>query len=181
MPSPKRLEFPDFAGMQEGWKLYLKEMPTVIGETAVNFFKDSFNRQGFIDKSFERWTPRKDKLRHKILMKSLYLRNSIQVMEANYQRVVVAPVLGTQHDYAKIHNEGGTVSIPITAKSKKFFWYMFKKTNDGKWKAMALTKKTTLQITIPKRQFIGNSEFLMKRLEMSNKITINKIIEKHFK
>ena len=185
MPKIRRKEFPDFAGIKDGWLLYLKEMPTVIGETAVNFFKDSFNRQGFIDKSFERWTPRNHKYGHKILMKSLFLQNSIKVVEANHNRVEVAPVTGTEHKYAQIHNEGGTINatIPITAKSRKFFWYMFKKTGDTKWKAMALTKKTAFQtsFTMPKRQFIGTSEFLMKRLEMNNKKSIDEIIKVHFK
>jgi len=182
---PKRLEFPDFASMKDGWLLYLKHMPTVVGETAVNFFKDSFNRQGFIDKGFERWTPRKDKLVHKILMKSLYLQNSIQVIEASHNRVEVALVTNTKYNYAQIHNEGGTISanIPITAKNRKFFWYMFSKTNDSKWKAMALTKKESFAMSavIPKRQFIGQSEFLLKRLGLNNQKTIDNIIQKHFK
>jgi phage gpG-like protein len=179
----KRVEFPDFASMQDGWKKYLQSLPIVVSETAVNFFKDSFNRQGFIDKAYERWTPRKDKLAHKILMKSLYLQNSIRVIEANYDRIEVG--VSGNIEYAQIHNEGGkiTASIPITAKSKKFFWYMFKKTEDEKWKHMALTKKTHFQMsaTMPKRQFIGSSEFLFRRLETNHNKTVKNIIESHFK
>ena len=42
---------------------------------------------------------------------------------------------------------------------------MYKKTQNEKWKWMALTKKETLTIKIPKRQFIGESETLMNELD----------------
>ncbi len=58
--------------------------------------------------------------------------------------------------YASVHNEGGTLTISVTPQSRKFFWAKFKETGDSRWKAMALTKKTTFSIPIPKRQFIGH-------------------------
>ena len=42
---------------------------------------------------------------------------------------------------------------------------MYYKTQNNSYKAMALTKKTSLTIHIPKRQFIGESYTLDKQLE----------------
>jgi phage gpG-like protein len=177
----RRNEFPDFAAMERGWLLYLQNLPVVVGETAVNFFKDSFDRGGFIDKSFERWTPRKDKLQHKLLLKTFFLKNSIQVVRSSPDEVEVASVMNTKYNYAEIHNNGGIINIPVTAKSRKFFWFMYKATKDPTYKNMALSKKETFAVKMPKRQFIGESEFLMKRLEMNHNITVEKIIKTHFK
>jgi phage gpG-like protein len=100
--------------------------------------------------------------------------------------------------YAAIHNEGGTISVPVTAKMKRFAWAKYyeasgrKRTKDGKthkrrkplspqeseaaeaWKRLALTKKTSLRITIPRRQFMGNSLELRQKLqEMIEKELMN--------
>lgn len=88
--------------------------------------------------------------------------------------------------YAAVHNEGGTVHPKITPKMRRFAWakyYELKgktngaqkprkgrkngvspsaggQPNDGeaeRWKRLALTKKETLTINIPQRQFMGQS------------------------
>ena len=98
-------------------------------------------------------------------------------------------VIGTTLPYAAIHNDGGTVSPTVTLKMRKFAWAMYYKSlgtkgkkgkaakNGGhgntpgkkgatvpaeaeRWKALALTRKQKLNITIPKRQFIGDSQEL---------------------
>jgi len=56
--------------------------------------------------------------------------------------------------YAAIHEFGGEISIPVTAKMRSFFWAMFYDTKDEKWKFMALTKKTVFKIDMPKRSYI---------------------------
>lgn len=88
--------------------------------------------------------------------------------------------------YAAIHNEGGTVHPKITPKMRRFAWAKYyelegkqkgaQKPRKGqkngtsqsagnlpdsgeaeKWKRLALTKKETLTINIPQRQFMGQS------------------------
>lgn len=88
--------------------------------------------------------------------------------------------------YAAIHNEGGTVHPKITPKMRRFAWAKYhelkgrqkgtqkprkgpkngtsqsagKQPDSGeaeKWKRLALTKKETLTINIPQRQFMGQS------------------------
>ena len=59
--------------------------------------------------------------------------------------------------YAAIHEYGGKINLTITAQMRSFFWAMWYDTKDDKWKAMALTKKTSFQITMPKRAYIEPS------------------------
>ncbi|MEQ9023500.1 MAG: phage virion morphogenesis protein, partial [Pseudomonadales bacterium] len=72
---------------------------------------------------------------------------------------------GSDLDYAGIHNKGGQLKVKVTAKSRRFFWAMWYQTKNDMWKAMALTKKRYMTITIPKRQFIGPSPVLDKMIE----------------
>ena len=105
--------------------------------------------------------------------------------------------------YAVIHNEGGTiVSNPtITPKMRKYAWAMAyklsgrKRGSTGKrgkraggsreaipeeakkWMALALTKKTKLKIRakIPKRQFIGESRELVRKVNKEVNDSIQRI------
>ena len=95
--------------------------------------------------------------------------------------------------YAAIHNEGGTIHPKITPKMRRFAWAKYyelkgeakgaQKPRKGqkngitksvgnqpaaeeaeKWKRLALTKKETLTINIPRRQFMGQSAELDARI-----------------
>lgn len=130
----------------------------------VNFFKSSFQKQGFTDQSFVPWDKRKQpdyRPGGALLVSTSYLLESIDVITSDKSRIV----FGSYASYAKIHNEGGILTIPITPKSRKYFWYMFKKTQDSKWKYMALSKKDFMKIKVEKRQFIGESAVMMGELE----------------
>lgn len=163
---------PDFIGMG---KLIKKDAVRYASAEGVNFFQDSIYNQGFTNEAFEPYAARKNDLDpgRKILIKTAFLLNSIQVFDKNENRIV----FGSDAEYAAIHNDGGVVKIPITKKSRKYFWVMFMATNNGMWKALALTKKQSITITIPKRQFIGESATFMGQL---NDWVINEI-QKRFK
>lgn len=150
----------------------LKDLPEKVGEKARAFFLTSFDKEGFTDTSFMAWPKRQDDLPHKLLSQSLALRASVKVTRADMKQVVVRA--GEGLPYAEIHNEGGTISVPVTERMRRYFWYLFKKTGEDKYKWMALTKKERLTIRIPKRQFIGQSYILDGQLE---KIFIDRIIE----
>lgn len=146
------------------FKKLLNDLPRYVEVTAKNFFVESFHKQGFTNESFEAWEKRTQpdyRAGGAILSATGALRNSIHTIEANSNNVTI----GTYAAYAKIHNEGGTITLPVTKKMKKYFWYMYKITQNEKWKWMALTKKQTLKLKFPKRQFIGDSKVLMDNLD----------------
>lgn len=151
---------PDFLKMASTLK---KDLVRYISISGVNFFQDSFQNQGFTDEVFEAWGKRKNDVDpgRKVLVKSSYLLNSIQVFDANEKRIT----FGSDAEYAEIHNNGGSIKISITPKARRYFWFMFKVTENFMWKALALTKKQTISITIPKRQFIGESASYLRQLD----------------
>lgn len=83
-------------------------------------------------------------------------------------------VFTSQLPYSSIHNEGGT--IRVTAKMKGFFFAKYKETGDPLYKALAL-KKIGSKITMPKRQFIGDSPETRKAIED----IIHEDMDEHFK
>ena len=116
-----------------------------IGNTDKNFFVENFRKQGFDDKSVQKWKPRKrttyktksgklvDDTTRAILVKEGDLRRSI-IRVPN--RAAMSVKIQTNLDYAKIHNEG--------LMGKAFGKHPFK---------------------MPKRQFIGDSYNLNEKVK----------------
>lgn len=156
----KKPELPNFEKVAE---LALRDAPRDVAERARAFFMASFVKEGFTDASFIPWPKRKDTMSHKILSLSLALRNSIKIDRADLKRIEISA--GNGVPYAAIHNNGGTITVTVTEKMRRYFWYMYKKTGDAHWKYAALTKKDKFIIHIPKRQFIGNSYTLMRQVD----------------
>lgn len=160
---------PNFLKMAKTLKKDIVRYAAVAG---VNFFQDSFQNQGFTNEFFEPWDKRKNDLDpgRNILVQSGYLMDSIQVFDKNEKRIT----FGSDAEHAEIHNNGGTIKINITKKARKYFWFMFMATKNSMWRAMALTKKTSITIKIPKRQFIGESKTLLSELDVWFKAEIQK-------
>ena len=53
-------------------------------------------------------------------------KNSINITQADFSGVEITA--GEGINYGAIHNEGGTITVKVTPKMKKFFWAMYKKT-----------------------------------------------------
>lgn len=124
--------------LQELANELMPEIRTTLEVEAENFFKSSFDKEGFEDKAVTKWKPVKDKKKKgKILTKTRTLADTLTVKASGNTLVVSSPT-----DYAKIHNEGGKAG------------------KDG-------------SATIPKRQFIGESEKLNSIFEKE----ITQIIE----
>lgn len=92
------------------------------------------------------------------LNRSKGLMSTIEVRPQGRSSIVVS----ANSPYAAIHQFGGTLkpSIPITKKTRKFFWAKFYESGQDKWKALALTKKKELRptIKIPARPYITLTE-----------------------
>ncbi|SDE53893.1 phage virion morphogenesis protein [Riemerella columbipharyngis] len=152
-------QVPDFMKMAEEM---LQGLPQRVAEQARNHFMKSFIKEGFTANSFIAWPKRKDTLPHKMLSLSYTLKNSIKISRADFEQVIISA--GEGIPYAAIHNEGGNITIPVTPKMRKYFWAMHKKTGEEFYKNMALTKKDFLSVHIPKRQYIGNSAALGRKI-----------------
>ena len=139
------------------------KVPLLAGRIAVEFFKGAWSRGGWIEnRSVEKWEPRKDKTNTRALLtRSSRLKRSPRIT----YRTKGAVKVGSDVPHARVHNEGATYTVRITPKMRRFFWAMFYKTGDVKFKYMAL-KRGTFKITIPKRQFMGVPEFLENRIEL---------------
>jgi phage gpG-like protein len=155
--------FNKLARKADDFNRLLTRLPRLIGTEAVNFSKKRFREQAFVDTGTEPWKKRKPGANRNrgrnILADSGKLKNSIRITKVGKDFVTI----GSKIPYAQIHNEGGTINIPVTDKMRKWGWAMFAKTNQSKFKGLALTKKTSLRVRIPKRQFMGNSFFLRKK------------------
>lgn len=176
-----KTELPDF----------FKELSTLVKDAhrytkvaGVNFFKQNFRRQGFLDGSLTPWQKRSLNIGQSrgVLIQSGRLRDSIHAVSHGVNRITFQT---DPLDYAKIHNEGGY--IVVTERMKRYFWYLYMKSTgkmgkkkDGKlrqdkanaklsavasfYKAMAL-KKVGSRIHIPKRQYMGESSTFLKQLD----------------
>lgn len=146
----------------EAAKAYLVDsVPLVIGTEAVRFFREAFRKGGLNTKWAPRKMPRMGSTNNQnVLIKDEHLMDSIDYRVEGTTVVIYSDLV-----YAQIHNEGGT--IPVTPPMKKYFWAKYYEANEAGleevaelWKACALAK----EITIPQRQFIGDSPELDKRI-----------------
>lgn len=80
------------------------------------------------------------------LIDTYALHDSIKPKKVNQFRIDVE--VGVI--YGAIHEFGGR--IPITRRSRGFFWAMFRKTGDLKWKYMALSRKS--HFVMPARPYL---------------------------
>jgi phage gpG-like protein len=151
----------------------LKKLPDWAGREAVNFYKDSFTRQAYIDNKVSKWAKRAGKQPKKsraILVQSGALRRSLRYKVSGNRIVVFTDV-----PYAQVHNEGqqvtGTQSVGSFARKGK----------SGK-KHTVKAHSRTRNFKMPQRQFMDvpngkMSALLEKRLVMH----IGRAFEKAFR
>lgn len=168
-----------------------RQMPVIAGRLAKDHFQDNFRRGGFVNGGLHPW-PKARRLASggtdaasqygTLLSGRNHLFNSIKYMPSDYRVKVV-----NELSYAPLHNWGGTVHPTVTDKMRKWAWRQFyksaglrknssKKTKSEKlkaaaanpqaqmWKRLALTRKKKLDIRIPQRQFLGESEELTAKI-----------------
>lgn len=138
-------------------KMFSYESMAEISNEALNFFIDSFNSQGFTDQAYAPWQ-KSLKDNGATLVLSGQLRNSLHVENITSSSFSIVSNL----PYSEIHNSGGI--LMITDKMRDYFYAMYKKTDDEKWLALFLYSKKNSYITIPKRQFMGESAVLLREL-----------------
>lgn len=184
-------------------KMMRRKMPVIAGRMAKDHFQENFRQGGFVNGGLNPW-PQAKRLSSgrtdaasnygTLLSGRNHLFSSIKYIPSDYRVKVSNELL-----YAPIHNWGGTVSVTVTDRMRRFAWAKFykasghrRKANTGQkkgtkrrrkqtkdnpqasfWKGLALTKKKKLNIHIPQRQFLGESK------ELTDKI--NERIEKEIR
>jgi phage gpG-like protein len=162
----------NFSSIQPRIEAARNRLPVIMGNTALNFFKQSFIRQGFLNKGLTKWPARKsiDKGRS-LLVKTSRLWNSIRLMVQSFSDTTI----GTDVPYAAVHNWGfrGTVMVPEHSRrrnavsSAKFSSLKTRRTGSKEVKyevGKSTVKAHTRNMNIPQRQFMGNSDELEEEL-----------------
>lgn len=177
-------------------KLLARTLPVKIGAKAKAIFQENFRKGGFQDGGLQAWKVTRRQLAGKgadagrgpLLSSRQVLYKSI-----SYSAERGAVTIYSRVKYAAIHNEGGSVITHprITPKMRRFAWAKFYEAGGGKkgqkgqetgdaamWKAMALTKKSTLtvKVKIPQRRFIGPSRDVTSAAQQIITTEVGKII-----
>ncbi len=155
---------------------YVREtFPRKAQKVAVDHFRENFQQGGFVDGGLHPWPEPQRRKKKKPTVASQYktlLSGRNNLYESVRGRAEDGrAVISTDVEYAAIHNEGGTINHPISRnmRVKAYETHIKKKggqhrTSNSMWKGLALTKRTSYTIKMPKRQFIGNSKELDDKL-----------------
>lgn len=149
----------------------VKELVTIMGAMAINHYKKSFRDEGFTDDGLVKWQKRstrdrgrKRKNERGILTQTGRLRRSL-VARKNFRYSVT---ISSNVPYAKTHNEGLTIKKKESSRILNF-----KISKDGRSR-FSKAKKANFQqdvtigkhrIKMPKRQFVGYSGVLARKIE----------------
>ncbi|MBQ4126643.1 MAG: phage virion morphogenesis protein [Alistipes sp.] len=126
-----------------------EESSEIIAEEATEYFKERFTEKEWDGTP---WPPAKSPKRSgSLLVRSSALLNSIRPTEVTKDRVVITA--GNQKvTYAQVHNEGFSGKVNVDA---------FTRNVKGKTQQVRAHTRNT---TIPKRQFMGETEELDERI-----------------
>jgi phage gpG-like protein len=150
-------------------------LPRKVGVMAVNHFRQNFRNAGFMNGGNHPWKTTQRQLNggSESAYSPLTSRRNHLMMSTTSEAGKGVVSIRNSVKYAAIHNEGGT--IPITKKMKGYAWSkVYSLGGRGKsydelnadarmWFALATTKKDN--ITIPQRQFIGESLELTAKVD----------------
>ena len=157
-----------------------KKLPTEIATIAVNFSKERFRDQAWLDTSKTKWKPRKTqrgrsgRRSQTLLVDTGRLKRSIRKIKATPDQVII----GTDVPYAEIHNEGGTINKTVSVKShiikshRRKAHTRTRKGRSEKVKAQTVKAYTVkahsrkMNLKIPSRRFMGKSYTLTRRIEL---------------
>lgn len=170
-----------------------KQVPDVISREAIKYFQERFTTKEWDGTPWpETKTPVK---RGTLMVRSANLVNSIKEKSKSPEKIVISAG-SDQVKYARAHNEGETITVPVTPKMRKFAWAKYyeeagKGVKTGKagikyqstavgakanpWKGLALTKKQSLTIKMPMRRFMGPSDKLNDALLNAFRDEFNKL------
>lgn len=145
---------------------FMRRLVNRAGVVAVNFSKERFVKKDWLDgSSRQQWQRRKKPDKGSLLVRSGRLKRSIRKMSEGDYFVYI----GTDAPYAKVHNEGGTINKVVNVRS-------FTRTRKGRTETVK-THRRKMNLKMPKRQFLGDSDALAKRIERFANVEINNEIQ----
>ena len=145
---------------------FMRRLVNRSGVIAVNFSKERFVKKDWLDgTSRQSWDKRKKADRGSLMVRSGRLKRSIRKMSEGDYFVYV----GTDVPYAQIHNEGGEINKTVTVRTHS-------RTRKGRTETVK-SHRRKMNIKMPKRQFLGDSNALAKRLERFANVEINNEIQ----
>jgi len=168
-------------------------MPSEIATIAVNFSKERFRDQAWLDHTREPWKPLKYKRKGKT--RSQHIQVASGRLKRSIRKVLVSPdliIIGTDVPYAKALNDGfkGTVhqnvrsytraktKLGVTGRKslKRSTRIEFGRVRTGS--TIVRAHKRTIHQNIPARPFIRQSEALERRIFMHVFYKFEEILKK---
>ena len=163
-----KVDITEFARKLDAVTKAYSRIPAEVATIAVNFSKERFRDQAWLDETKQSWKPRKrrraggKKRSQTLLVNTGRLKRSIRKISADTNAIII----GTDVPYAQIHNEGGTINETVTVKTHRRRAHTRKRD-----KRVETVKEHTvnshtrkMNTKIPERPFIGNSATLKKRI-----------------
>jgi hypothetical protein len=165
------------------------KLPIIVGKMAKSHYQENFRLGGFRNNGFKEWPrPKRYNADGKtageqygtLLSSRRHLYSSFKYTGGAFRVRVYNPV-----PYASAHNDGETITVPVTDKMRKMGWARYYAAG-GKdasspdaefWKRFALTRKTQLRITMPKRPILKESAELNTSLVARADKEIHKIVK----
>lgn len=142
---------------------FYRQVPNRAATIAVAFSKDRFREQAWVDVRTERWQKRRERGRQArknqgraILVKSGRLKRSVRKIRVGSN----VAVIGTDVPYAAIHNYGGKIT------TRKARGQRVRSSDD----------KPAPNATMPRRQFLGESQVLARRIERDMASQVLKVL-----
>lgn len=158
--------------MLQGLRQAFNVIPVVVGNDAVNFFQESFRNQGFDGKAWKQRKPGSKRNQGRaILTDRGHLKRGIKkkVGPGLYVRTFVS---GPAVAYADVHNFGFIGGVTVTAHHRRKYGktkvYDIKTKRGRSIKALksrGQVQSFTRRMKMPKRQFMGKSAQLNKRID----------------
>jgi len=145
-----------------------RKMPNEIAAIAVEFSKERFREQAWLDVTKESWKPRKQRRKggknksQTLLVNKGTLKRSIRKVLANENTIII----GTNVKYAQIQNDGGVIRESVHIKD--FERKAYTRLRQGRKETVRAHKVSShnrqMNIRIPARPFLGVSYTLERRI-----------------
>lgn len=124
---------------------------------AVNFSKERFVQKNWLDRTREKWEPRKRKDRGSLMVRTGRLKRSIRKIRIGRTYFLI----GTDVEYAQAHNDGLVINKTVTVRQHE------RTVTRGRTarRVTVASHSRKMERTFKKRQFIGESAVLLRRIE----------------